>query len=251
MPSAIQNLVVLGDCLDGENWADFLVEWIGGEPQRSRTDGSPVLGTHTANLAPVRYANYAVGGAFALCCLKDQVAEYIAARRALTAKTKARTAQHRFTGQTLHIIWIGLDDLITGTGVGPLIEDIYRLVNSIPNSVPTNPGNEHFILIDLPSPMVSVPVPVKKVSEFNDALGHLATHWPPPGPGPGDGPGATPANISLVRMSDWMQVVSDNAKTFELIARQITDVLVAKYTLGTLNRQSWPEIRPFPTIPGI
>ncbi|MET9485540.1 SGNH/GDSL hydrolase family protein [Nocardia sp. NPDC006630] len=381
MPTAIQNLIVLGDSLsdigikreapsgmfaraagmmrtnevgrysDGKNWADFLVEWMGGEsliredrnrteeataPHRTLSDSSAVLGTHTGNLAPVRYANYAEGGAIAasdwkpkagaLGYLKDQVAAYIKARRALMAPTKAvmaGTAQDQFTGPTLHIIWIGLNDLITaerpvpdnlsgrvdkpGTGVGPLIEEIYQLVNSIPNSFPTNPGNEHFILIDLPSPLVSVRFQdkaadkgdaavekaVKNVAKFNDALGYLATHWPPPGPGPHDGPGATPGNISLVRMSDWMQVVADGATTFqltplaqehgpvpylgmrdatpaalrralttsdlahptqavyELIARQITDVLVANYTLGKLNRQSWPEKRPFPTVPGI
>ncbi|MEV6069392.1 SGNH/GDSL hydrolase family protein [Nocardia sp. NPDC052001] len=366
MPTAIQNLVVLGDSLsdigikreapagmfaraagmmrtnevgrysDGKNWADYLIEWIGGEPlirgdkknteyatapHRTLTTDSLVLRTNFGDLAPVKYANYAEGGAIAasdwkpkagaLGYLKEQVSSYINARRKLIE-------QNQFTGHTLHVIWIGLNDLITakrpvpdnpgptdaaGTGVRPLVREINDLVNEICDSFPTNPSFEHFVLIDLPSPLVSirfqdkaadkgedsVAKAVANVQAFNTALRQLATHWVPPK----DGLGAFAPNISFVRIADWMQVVSNNPQQFnltplaqdhgpvlylgmqdptppairralttsdlahptqavyELIARQIADTLVPNYRIGTLTTTSWPERRPFPTIPGI
>ncbi|MEC3916514.1 SGNH/GDSL hydrolase family protein [Nocardia sp. CDC160] len=372
MPTAIQNLVILGDSLsdigikreapagmfaraagmmrtnevgrysDGKNWTDFLVEWIGGQPlirankketedatapHRKLTTDSLVLGTTVNALPfPVRYANYAEGGAVAaddtadkggaLGHLRAQVEKYIAARRAMQADPPPAArglAQDQYPGPTLHIIWIGLNDLVTaarpvpdsttekpGTGIGPMIRDIRSLVNLIPNSLPTNPALEHFLLIDLPSPMVSVRYQdkaidkgeasveqvVKNVAKFNDALSYLAGHWP--APGPKDGPGANPANIGFVPMSQFMQYVSDHQQAFELtplaqehgpvpylgmtdttpralrralttsdlahptqavyelIARQIVDVLIPKYSVGRLNQQSWPALRPYP-----
>ncbi|WP_067534942.1 SGNH/GDSL hydrolase family protein [Nocardia crassostreae] len=388
-PTAIQNLIVLGDSLsdigikrtspagvfaraanlmrtnevgrysDGKNWTDFVVEWMGGQSligtskddTENLTKGhraltavqSNVLGSHVGQGLPVRYANYAEGGAIAgsdyspagLGHLKDQFNRYINARLTLLGEdiqvegtpskkrpwrktyTLADTADHEYSGQTLHVVWIGLNDLITakrpcpdgkkpkaGTGIEPLITEIWELVNLIPNSLPTNPAHEHFILVDLPSPLVSVRFQdmvadngeesarqaVDNVRKFNLALKQLATNWPPPGAKPTDGPGANPANISFVAMSDWMQFVSDHAGDFhltplaqehgpvvylgqqdtlppklrramttsdlahptaavyELIGRQIVDVMLNAYTLGKLDRTSWQAIRPFATI---
>ncbi|WP_182434978.1 SGNH/GDSL hydrolase family protein [Nocardia seriolae] len=372
MPTAIQNLIVLGDSLsdigikrespagmfaraagmmrtnevgrysDGKNWTDYLVEWIGGQPlirankketeeatapHRKLTTDSMVLGA-TANALqfPVFYANYAEGGAVAaddtedkggaLGHLRAQVEKYIAARRELQKNPPPAArgmTQEQFPGPTLHIIWIGLNDLITvarpvpdatttkpGTGIGPMIRDICELVNLIPSSLSTNPALEHFMLIDLPSPMVSVRFQdkasdkgeasveqaVKNVAKFNDALQYLAGHWP--SPGPKDGPGATPANISFVSMDRFMQHVSTHQPAFQLtplaqdhgpvpylgmtdttppairralttsdlahptqavyqlIAREIVDVMVPNYSVGRLDRQSWPALRPYP-----
>ncbi|MGW4242268.1 SGNH/GDSL hydrolase family protein [Nocardia sp. NPDC004722] len=332
----------VGRYSDGKNWTDFVVEWIGGQslirasrketedataPHRQLTSDSLVLGsTSNATRFPVFYANYAEGGAVAaddtadkaggLGHLRPQVEKYIAARRAMLNNPPPAAqgmSQNEYPGATLHILWIGLNDLITagrpvpddnsaksGTGIGPIIRDICSLVNLIPSSLPTNPSLEHFVLVDLPSPLVSVRFQdkaadkgdasveqaVKNVAKFNDALQYLAGHWP--APGPKDGPGATPANITFVPMSQFMQHVSDNAAAFqltrlaqdhgpvpylgmadatppairralttsdlahptqavyELIAREIVDVVVPKYSVGRLNQQSWPALRPYP-----
>ncbi|MFI2473354.1 SGNH/GDSL hydrolase family protein [Nocardia xishanensis] len=260
----------VGRYSDGKNWTDFLVEWMGGTSligaNKDETESltkvhrtltgvqSNIIGSNAGSLPPVRYANYAEGGAVAasdwspagLGYLKTQVDAYIKARRALLAgDTQAvldGTAQDQYTGHTLHVIWIGLNDLVTaerpcpenpkkakaGTGVEPMVDEIRRLVNRIPSSFPTNPAHEHFLLIDLPSPLVSVRYQdkvadkgedaaadvVRNVAEFNAALHNLATHWPPPGES--EGPGANPANISFVAMSDWMDFVSQHAENFEL-----------------------------------
>ncbi|MFC9998238.1 SGNH/GDSL hydrolase family protein [Nocardia sp. NPDC127526] len=376
MPTAIQNLIVLGDSLsdigikreaptgmlaratrkmrtnevgrysDGKNWTDFLVEWMGAEslirhtktetddataPHRSLTNDSLLLGTGTGGLGPVRYANFAEGGAIAasdwspkagaLGYLKDQVSAYISARKKLGAA---------FTGNTLHIVWIGLNDIVTaerpdginmsvraavaggaykvpaskkdktGTGIPPLAEEINDEINRIADAFPATRAQEHFLLVDLPSPDVSVRYQDQiaddhwtvvadlnsKVSRFNDLLVYLTTYWP----ASGKTPGANAANVGLVRMCHWMQFVSKNPETFnltplaqdhgpvryldqadtlppklrrcvttsdlahpteavyELIARRITDEIIAKYTLGHLNQQRWAQLRPFPNV---
>ncbi|WP_040811792.1 SGNH/GDSL hydrolase family protein [Nocardia concava] len=267
MPTAIQNLIVLGDSLsdignkretpagmfaraaglmrtneagrysDGKNWTDFLVEWMGGEPlirgdlkqtdyatlpHRSLSKDSLVLRTDFGDLAPVRYANFAEGGAIAssdwpkrpkegaLGFLKEQVDRYIRHRREMGAA---------YTGETLHIIWIGLNDIVTakrpdgmdldaqaatthdpvtkvpdvntaGTGVAPIVAEINAEVNRIADEF--GPAHEHFILIDLPDPRVSVRFQeriadkgegvaakeVRMVARFNELLALLTAHWP-------------------------------------------------------------------------
>ncbi|MBL1076287.1 hypothetical protein JK358_17960 [Nocardia sp. 2] len=329
MPTAIQNLIVLGDSLsdigikreapsgmfaraggmmrtnevgrysDGKNWTDFVVEWMGGEPliredqtttehatapHRRLTKECLVLGTDRGALAPVRYANYAEGGAIAtsdwkvrpkagaLGFLKEQVDRYLSDRQKLGAN---------YTGDTLHIVWIGLNDIITagrpdglelepqaastqepvkvpsqstkGTGITPLVQEINHEINRIADAV--GAGHEHFILIDLPDPRVSVrfqekvadkgegaaAAEARQVWRFNDLLAHLTKYWPSTStltPRVSSDPaelkkgavssftaadvtpvgGADQAKITLVRMAEWMNVVSGNPKNFELQA---------------------------------
>jgi phospholipase/lecithinase/hemolysin len=119
----------IGRYSDGKNWTDFLIEWAGAQSlvlfdrketevssaeHRSLSEKSFILGTNVGKSLPVRYVNYAEGGAIAasdwrpmagsLGYLKDQVAAYIKQRRGMGSA---------FTGNTLHIIWIGLNDIIT------------------------------------------------------------------------------------------------------------------------------------------
>lgn len=352
----------VGRFSDGANWTDFLVEWAGSDslirdnqrntesataPHRSLNRDSLLIGTDTATLGPLRYANYAEGGAIAasdwkpmagaLGYIKDQVTEYIAARKAL---------QHagQYDGPTLHIIWIGLNDIVTagrpdtpdlnpvsrtggaakqprtdvfrqpvssdGTGITPLVQEIREQVNRIANEFATSRDDEHFLLIDLPDPSVSVRYQDKiadkgdqavadlsrRIARFNELMGILTAHWPgqeytKPGDPPPAELGAVGANITLVRMSEWMAYVSAHpdvfeltplaqqqgpvrylgapdtlppklrravttsdlahptAAVYELIARKIADTLLTGYTLGKLNQQRWPAVRPFPNVP--
>ncbi|WP_280432491.1 SGNH/GDSL hydrolase family protein [Nocardia brasiliensis] len=298
MPTAVQNLIVLGDSLsdvgnkreaptglfaralkamrtneigrfsDGKNWTDFLVEWTGAGPlvrggkdaaesatlpHRSLTTRSMLLKTDTNANPPLFYANYAEGGAIAasdwkpkagaLGYLKDEIEAYLAARRAMGAN---------YRGHTLHIIWIGLNDIVTaergaglvmgerevyrvgyfesnkdGTGITPIIEEIKGLVDSIANAS-GNRDQEHFLLIDLPSPTISIRFldqiadgKRKQVDKFeantvrfNDQLDYLATHWPSTAEDPG--PGAKKDNITLVRMNAWMKFVAEHQDAFDL-----------------------------------
>lgn len=118
----------VGRYSDGRNWTDFLVEWMGSESlfdtdakttisrtnaYRSLTNESFLIGANRSGGSPVRYANLAAGGAIAgddwkpkfgaLGHISGQVDEYI----------KARKATPNWTGNTLHVIWIGLNDIVT------------------------------------------------------------------------------------------------------------------------------------------
>lgn len=260
----------IGRYSDGKNWTDFLIEWAGADPlvqstkelteqaseyHRSLTKHSLLLKTDVDSNPPVRYANYAEGGAIAgsdwspkagaLGYLKTQVAQYIKARRALG---------DQYTGDTMHIIWIGLNDIVTaersegnvmtsadgvfevprgmkdkaGTGITPVVAEIKSLVDSIANAFPGPPDRNHFMLLDLPSPTISIRFQdqiadgkrkqVDKFSantaRFNEVLDYLTQHWPMTAKDPQ--PGATPNHVKLVRMCDWMTYVADNAKAFDL-----------------------------------
>lgn len=140
----------------------------------------------------------------------------------------------------------------TGTGVTPVVREINAEVNRIADTF--GKANEHFVLIDLPDPMVSVrfqekvadkgdqaaATEVRMVRRFNELMAALTAHWPPttfekpevsfedaeagvPGARSSFGPadvtpvgGADPAKVTLVRMSEWMKRVSDNPETFGL-----------------------------------
>jgi hypothetical protein len=261
----------IGRYSDGRNWTDFLIEWAGADslvhadPKATKdaskrhlslTTHALLLGTQTSTNPPMRYANYAEGGAVAasdwhpmggaLGYLSEQVVKYIEARKALGAQ---------FNGDTMHIVWIGLNDIVTaersegitmssadepvyvvgrfennraGTGITPIVEEIKSLIDRISNAFPDSRDRDHFLLITLPSPTISVRFKdqladgKKKVVDrfekntvrFNELLEFIATYWPhdvDEGP-----PGANPANISLVRMHDWMKYVAGNAKAFQL-----------------------------------
>jgi|GEM_PF-4029640 len=115
---------------DGRNWTDFLYEWIGsdtllgvdaattvkksGKYQTLTANSLIPLSNSTIGGAPICYANLAQGGAVAasdvpamggtLSTLSTQCDRYIDQRRALGPA---------FTGPALHIIWIGLNDIVT------------------------------------------------------------------------------------------------------------------------------------------
>ncbi|WP_433733073.1 hypothetical protein ACQP0C_12450 [Nocardia sp. CA-129566] len=348
----------IGRYSDGRNWTDFLVEWTGAdsllqdnvkttydatEPHRSLTRHSLLLRTDTTATTPLRYANYAEGGAIAasdwkpkagaLGYLKTEVGKYIDARRALG---------DLYTGDTLHIVWIGLNDIVTaeraegtnmsgapggvyevhisakeklqqkagidpdaGTGITPIVAEIKEQADRIVNAFPNSRDHEHFLLINLPSPTISVRFKdqiadgkrklvdrfERNTLRFNEVLEFVTTHWPMTEHDLSLGPGAKPANVGLVGMYEWMRYVADNATAFELtelaqlpgvpvlyrgetdtirpairrclttsdlahpteavyelIARKIADDLLAKYTLGHLNAQSWPTVKPYARV---
>ncbi|MFE9576077.1 SGNH/GDSL hydrolase family protein [Nocardia sp. NPDC006044] len=260
----------IGRYSDGKNWTDFLIEWTGADPlvqstkelteqatlyHRSLSKHSLLLKTDVDANPPVRYANYAEGGAIAgsdwspkagaLGYLKTQVTQYIKARKALG---------DQYTGDTMHIIWIGLNDIVTaeraegnvmtsadgafevprgmkdkaGTGITPVVAEIKGLVDSIANAFPGPPDRNHFMLIDLPSPTVSIRFQDQiadgkrkqvdqfsaNTARFNEVLDYFVRYWPMTAKDPQ--PGATQNHVKLVRMCDWMTYVADNAKAFDL-----------------------------------
>ena len=113
----------VGRYSDGRNWTDYIWEWATGnrliavdkETSLAATACHRSLSKDSANgsevlSSPVHYANYAEGGAMGasdragagLGYYKDQVLRYIEERK-----------KYPIPGNTLHIIWFGLNDLIT------------------------------------------------------------------------------------------------------------------------------------------
>ncbi|WP_216901614.1 SGNH/GDSL hydrolase family protein [Nocardia alni] len=115
---------------DGRNWTDYIYEWVGSDSLvgldagatkkkstvfQSLTENSKIPNSNSVEKGPlVYYANFAKGGAVAandklakggtLSYLTAQCDQYIEQRKKLGAK---------FTGATLHVIWIGLNDIVT------------------------------------------------------------------------------------------------------------------------------------------
>lgn len=115
---------------DGRNWTDFIYEWAGSDKLvaldasatiknskkfQALTEQSLIPLSNSVQNGPlVRYANLAKGGAVAasdklakggaLSYLSAQCDQYLEQRKQLGTK---------FTGDTLHIIWIGLNDIVT------------------------------------------------------------------------------------------------------------------------------------------
>ncbi|GGS94568.1 hypothetical protein GCM10010156_60990 [Planobispora rosea] len=173
---------------------------LGVEPQGGRAEPKPPVdldeylkqmrkpSEETGALPEIKYVNYAMGGAIvttdwapkfgALTYLRDQVKDYVAQRRLLTKP---------FEGDTMHVIWIGLNDFVTaerpdydprkiktlpttpdysawlswsqtypkeltgGVGVFPAVAEIQSLVELVNSSFPETKDRHHFMVLDLPS----------------------------------------------------------------------------------------------------
>ncbi|GAA1274573.1 hypothetical protein GCM10009677_29840 [Sphaerisporangium rubeum] len=214
----------------------------------------------TKPLKEIRYVNYAMGGAIvtndwspkfgALTYLRSQVEDYIAQRKIMGTA---------FSGPTLHVIWIGLNDFVTatrpdydpnkiksvpstadysswlswsqnnpkdlsgGVGVFPAVAEIQSLVELINSSLGETAKDHHFVIVDLPSVYNAIRfmeglgdpswIPQAKTIEpvirrYNEMLESLVNKWPVSG--------HAPANVHLVKMSAWMDYVSENLETWEL-----------------------------------
>ncbi|MEO3810241.1 hypothetical protein ABGB17_14670 [Sphaerisporangium sp. B11E5] len=215
----------------------------------------------TKALPEIRYVNYAMGGAIvtndwspkfgALTYLRGQVEDYLAQRRHMSGA---------FTGETLHVIWVGLNDFVTvvrpdydpsnknlpstadfgawlswsqtypkelanGVGVFPAVAEIRSLVELINSSFPGEQDSHHFMVVDLPSVYNAIRfmeglgdpqwIPQAKAIEpvirrYNEMLASLVHKWPAGDHAP------DPARVHLVRMSAWMDYVSENLETWKL-----------------------------------
>ncbi|MGY4967425.1 SGNH/GDSL hydrolase family protein [Streptomyces sp. 900105245] len=178
---------------DGRNWTDFLTEWAGESGNRAivymSTDQTisasdshrRVLATsnlHFAHDDTMLYVNYAQGGAVAahdygsfskedmLGHLDGQVERYISDRKELV---RTHTDKQYFqNGYTLHVIWIGLNDIITvtrqptptdrdpqaGEGVRALVSAIAQQVNLLEQAFPSDLNR--YVIMNLPGPQITV-----------------------------------------------------------------------------------------------
>ncbi|MBF6170951.1 SGNH/GDSL hydrolase family protein [Nocardia blacklockiae] len=115
---------------DGKNWTDYLYEWVGSDKlvaldaAKTRENSAKFQSLTEKSLIPlsnavqdgplVCYANLAKGGAVAASdkLAKGGTLQYLSAQcdQYLEQRKKLGT---KFAGDTLHIIWIGLNDIVT------------------------------------------------------------------------------------------------------------------------------------------
>lgn len=220
----------IGRYSDCRNWTDFLWEWAGGrslvgrDAVSSRQTSSP----HRSLTAdsdqdsgfgrPFVYCNYAEGGAMGasdrpaigLGTFRQQVQRYIEQRR-----------QYSLSGPTLHMIWFGLNDLVTNKRppdeMGAVVDEIAEGMMAINQEFGL--VNEHFCVINLPSPADAV-----RMLEGNDLQlavnldrgarvfnQHLLT-------GLADGARfPDPALVTLVDMHAWLTTVGADLENYGLV----------------------------------
>jgi hypothetical protein len=157
----------VGRFSDGKNWTDFLWEWSGGqsmfERDASRTDELSKhhmkLGKFSRFGAPARngfsYVNYAEGGAMGasdrfgmgLGTFKAQVKSY-------TDQIKQGNVE---TGNVLHIIWFGLNDLVTNGRSKDKMKAVAVEMCGLCEKIMTNCGGKaYFLFANIPNPQGAV-----------------------------------------------------------------------------------------------
>jgi phospholipase/lecithinase/hemolysin len=152
----------VGRFSDSKNWTDFLWEWAGGSPlvhksqDQSNRDSASHRSLSLDAASPFYYVNYAAGGAMGasdrpatgLGTFKEQVALYRAERK--------KHGLH--DGATLHILWFGLNDLVTNrrppTEMDAVVDEMGARMGDITGDFGAR--EEHFLVIELPTPAGSI-----------------------------------------------------------------------------------------------
>jgi phospholipase/lecithinase/hemolysin len=156
----------VGRFSDCKNWTDFIWEWAGGATMIEKdADRSNELTAYHRKLnkharwgtppsAGFSYVNYAEGGAMGA---HDKFGVGLGTFKAQYKQYKEELKTYRTGGPTLHIVWFGLNDLVTNgrkkNKMGPVAVQMRELCEKMLNE---NRDNAHFILANLPNPQGAV-----------------------------------------------------------------------------------------------
>lgn len=154
----------VGRFSDGRNWTDFLWQWAGGRRLVTENQATSLAMTEVHRSLgpdsnqdsgfgrPFHYVNYAEGGAMGasdrpatgLGTFKDQVLRYVKEREAFALR-----------GNTLHIIWFGLNDLVTNNRPPATMDYVVDEIGTGMRAIDMHFGaREHYyVVINLPSPV--------------------------------------------------------------------------------------------------
>ncbi|MCP1299642.1 SGNH/GDSL hydrolase family protein [Chryseobacterium sp. S0630] len=162
----------VGRFSDTKNWADFMWEWSGGESlidgkDKKQTDTltekhmSLKESTHGSPGNRLSFVNYAVGGAvvreseqlakkIGLTTIEEQKEKYFKELDSDPSKSK----------NTLHIVWIGLNDTVTD-GKDPalmksIVAQVKEMTDQIRDRVAKNGGKSYFMVVNNPAPVEAV-----------------------------------------------------------------------------------------------
>jgi phospholipase/lecithinase/hemolysin len=219
----------IGRYSDSRNWTDFLWEWAGarsmvGANAQVTNENTLVHRSLTNDSSqdsgfgrPINYCNYAEGGAMGaddqskigLGTYKEQVLRYLKERNVFPLR-----------GNTLHILWFGLNDLVTNNR-NP--DTMYNVVDALGNGMRCidmhhSTSGEYFIVVNLPSPVGAVRMikkndlaAVAKLDKgsrlFNEQLnGLIEGHYY-----------NEPERVSLVDIAKLSDAMGDHPEKFRLI----------------------------------
>ncbi len=237
---------------DGRNWADFLFQWAGGrrlihdDAKASWEDTKVHLSlTQDSNQdtgfgRPFFFVNYAEGGAMGasdrpstgLGVFKEQATLYLKER---TAYAKER---NDFTGHTMHIIWFGLNDLVTNKRppdtMWKVVDEMAVYIKGIADEF--GKSFQHFLVVNLPSPsgavrfikgndLMVVAALERGALLFNEALNGLK-----------NGrflPGSYASQVTLCDMYSYIAPINDNPEKYKLVAKAQKSGIKVNY--GTLD----------------
>jgi phospholipase/lecithinase/hemolysin len=154
----------VGRFSDSKNWVDFLWEWTGGETffqtnaQTTLALTKPHLklnknaNQNTCLWNPFDYANYAIGGDMGA---SDRSKTGIGFFKGQQKNFLKNVKKYPCTGNTLFIVWFGLNDLVTNTrnpeNMKPVAQEMINLCEEIEKKV----RNSYFIFANIPNPQTA------------------------------------------------------------------------------------------------
>jgi phospholipase/lecithinase/hemolysin len=163
----------VGRFSDTKNWTDFLWEWSGGDSLidgKDKKQSNALSAKHmslkeSTHGSPgdnsLSYVNYAVGGALAskseqlknkigLTTIEEQKKSYFKELDSATFKPQ----------NTLHIVWIGLNDTVTDAKDPALMKSIVAQVKNMTDEIRTrvseNGGKSYFMVVNNPDPQEAI-----------------------------------------------------------------------------------------------
>lgn len=162
----------VGRFSDSKNWGDFILEWSGMESlidgkDKKQTDAltakhlSLKESTHGSPDNRLSFVNYAVGGAvvnereklahkLALTTILEQKEKYFKELDSDTFKAK----------NTMHIVWIGLNDTVTdgkdASKMKEIVAQIKGMTDEIRDRVAKDGGKAYFMVVNNPAPVEAV-----------------------------------------------------------------------------------------------
>lgn len=156
----------VGRFSDRKNWTDFLWEWAGGASMIDKdADHSNELTEHHRTLgknsrwgtpaaAGFSYCNYAEGGAMGA---SDKFGIGLGTFKEQYHRYKEQRKKQLTAGNTLYIVWFGLNDLVTNgrnkEKMSPVAAEIRLICEKIQK---LNPVGAHFLFANLPNPQGAV-----------------------------------------------------------------------------------------------
>lgn len=216
----------VGRYSDGRNWTDFLWQWAGGismiqTDKNTSNDNTEVHRSLSCDSSqdsgfgrPIVYCNYAEGGAMGasdrsatgLGVFKDQLKRYFKERDAFP-----------LTGNTMHILWFGLNDLVTNGRKPDTMDKVVEEMASMMAGIKMYDSKAHFMVIELPNPASAVRFlkknDIKEALELNKGACHFNKHLG----------GLTNGHyydgkddVLLVAMYDWVDTVNGNLAKYHL-----------------------------------